>query len=142
MAQAPDLDPAFMEPGGSASFPMFPGFEEAKYGSSKVARYVNYTQADASLRPQDQPRLTKSAGEAFHWALVEDGVKTQRPGIDILYETPAKDLILEDGQVVGVVAAGKDGRRCASAPTGQWCWPAAGTSTTCPCAGRSWRGRA
>lgn len=110
MAQAPDLDPAFMEPGGSASFPMFPGFEEAKYGSSKVARYVNYTQADAGLRPQDQPRLTKSAGEAFHWALVEDGVKTQRPGIDILYETPAKDLILEDGQVVGVVAAGKDGR--------------------------------
>ncbi len=103
MAQSPDLDPSFMAPGGNASFPMFPCYEEAKYGGTKSARYIGYKEADTSLRPQDRPRLTKTMGEAFHWALIEDGVKTQRPGIDIMYETPAKELIAKDGQVVGVV---------------------------------------
>lgn len=116
LAQSPDLDPAFMEPGGNASFPMFPSYEEAKYGGTKSARYIGYKDADASLRPQDRPRLTKTMGEAFHWALVEDGIKTQRPGIDILYQAPAKELIVKDGEVVGLLAEheGKALRICAN----------------------------
>lgn len=116
MAQSPDLDPSFMAAGGNASFPMFPKYEEAKYGGTKSARYIGYKDADASLMPQDRPRLTKTMGEAFHWALVEDGIKTQRPGIDIMYETPAKELIKENGQVIGVVVenGGKQLRICAN----------------------------
>ncbi|MCI8565004.1 MAG: FAD-dependent oxidoreductase [Lachnospiraceae bacterium] len=116
MAQGPDLDETVMEPGGESSFPMFPGFEKALYGSSKVVRYVDYAEADGSLMPQERPRLTKTAGEAFHWALVEDGIKTQRPGIDILYESPAKELLVEDGQIAGVLAlvGGQETRICAN----------------------------
>ena len=115
LAQAPDLDGDLMTPGGDASFPMFPCFEEAKYGATRSCRYLGSADADTSLLPQDRPRETKSNGEAFWWALAEDGVKTLRPEIDVMYETPAKELIMQDGRVVGVVATQgyKEVRICA-----------------------------
>ena len=104
LAQAPDLDESLMEPGGDASFPMFPCFEEAKYGASKSTRYLGFADADDSVLPQDRPREQKANGEAFWWALAEDGVKSLRPEIDVLYETPASEFIMRDGEVIGVVA--------------------------------------
>jgi 3-oxosteroid 1-dehydrogenase len=103
MAQAPELDPAGMAPGGDASFPMFPKFAEAKYGRTVRCRYIDYQKADSNLKPYEQPKLTKSSGEAFHWALVEEGIKSKRPEIEILYKTPAKRLIQADnGEIIGV----------------------------------------
>ena len=115
LAQAPDLDGDLMTPGGDASFPMFPGFEAAKYGATRSCRYLGSADADDNLLPQDRPRETKSNGEAFWWALAEDGVKTLRPEVDVMYETPAKELIMQDGRIVGVVAEqdGKQVRICA-----------------------------
>ncbi len=104
LAQASDLDTSLMEVGGDASFPMFPGFEQAKYGSSKRCCYANWQNADDSLLPQDRPRDTKSSGEAFYNVLVEDGLRTKRPDVDILFDTPATDLVMEDGEITGVVA--------------------------------------
>lgn len=116
LAQAPDLDEELMTPGGDASFPMFPSFEEAKYGATRSCRFLGAADADTSLLPQDRPRETKSNGEAFWWALAEDGVKTLRPEIDVLYATPATDLIKQDGRIIGVVAQqdGKEIRICAN----------------------------
>ena len=108
LAQAPDLDEELMMPGGDASFPMFPSFEEAKYGATRSCRYLGAVDADTSLLPQDRPREQKSNGEAFWWALAEDGVKTNRPEIDVMYETPASELIMKDGNIVGVVATQGD----------------------------------
>jgi len=105
MAQAPDLDRKSMEPGGKASFPMFPGFEEAKYGRTVYCRYKDLAKADPNLPIYERPKLTKGSGEAFHWALVEEGIKTKRPGIKILYETPAKRLVQRpNGEIIGVIA--------------------------------------
>lgn len=115
LAQAPDLDEELMTPGGDASFPMFPGFAEAKYGATRSCRYLGAADADLELLPQERPRETKSNGEAFWWALAQDGVATLRPDIDVMYSTPAKDLIMQDGRVVGVVAmqGDKELRICA-----------------------------
>jgi len=108
LAQAPELDEAGMAPGGDASFPMFPKFAEAKYGRTVRCRYKDYQNADGNLKPFEQPKLTKSAGEAFHWALIEEGIKAKRPEIQILYETPAKRLIkAENGEIIGVIAVQK-----------------------------------
>lgn len=105
MAQAPDLDPDGMAAGGDASFPMFPSFAEAKYGRTVRCRYRDYADADNSIPTYDRPMLTKSSGEAFHWALVEQGIKEKRSAIKIMYSTPAKGLIKSDaGEIIGVVA--------------------------------------
>lgn len=105
LEQDPDLDPGAMAPGGNASFPMFPCFEEAKYGRTVSCRYKNFADADRSLAPYERERLHKSSGEAFFWALAGVGIKEKRPDIQILYSTPAKGLIQgEDGEIIGVVA--------------------------------------
>jgi len=105
MAQAPDLDPEGMAPGGAASFPSFPSFEEAKYGRTVSCRYKNYADADPNVKTYNREMLTKNQGEAFHWALVEQGVKEKRPAIDVRYETRAKKFIQDEaGAVIGVVA--------------------------------------
>lgn len=104
LAQAPDLDSSLMGPGGESSFPMFPGFEKARYGSPRSTRYLGADDAKSGVLPQDLPRQQKSGGEAFWWTLVQDGLVNKRPGVDILYETPATDLIMENGQAVGVKA--------------------------------------
>lgn len=104
-AQAPELDDTSMAPSGNASFPMFPKYEEAKYGGSVNLRYINFADADASKSPPEQDMLTKTQGEAYHWALVEQGIKEKRPEIKILYETPASKFIQDDeGQIIGVEA--------------------------------------
>lgn len=102
-AQAPDLDDEGMAPGGDASFPSFPSFAEAKYGRTVSCRYINYADADPNKMRYAQDMLCKSGGEAFHWALVEQGIKEKRPEIQILYETPASKLLQnEDGMIIGV----------------------------------------
>jgi hypothetical protein len=78
MAQAPDLDPEGMTPGGDASFPTFPGFAEAKYGRTVRCRYKDFADADSSI-PTMIDRCSPSPGESFHWALVEQGIKEKRP---------------------------------------------------------------
>lgn len=110
MAQAPDLDPAGMKAGGDASFPMFPKFKEAQYGATVSTRYKDFAKADPNVPPYEQPKLQKSAGEAFFNALVVEGIKGKRPKIEILYNTPAKRLIKgENGEIQGATAV-KDGK--------------------------------
>ncbi|MGE4274280.1 MAG: FAD-dependent oxidoreductase [Desulfitobacterium sp.] len=105
MAQAPDLDPAGMAPGGEASFPMFPKFKEAKYGKTISTRYKDFQNANRDVPAYEQPKEQKSAGEAFYWALVEEGIKTKRPEIQLLFSAPAKKLIQgENGEIQGVIA--------------------------------------
>lgn len=104
-AQAPDLDDEAMAPGGDASFPTFPSFAEAKYGRTVTCRYTGYADADPAKKRYAQDMLAKSGGEAFHWALIEQGIKEKRPEIQILYETPADCFIQdEQGMVIGVTA--------------------------------------
>ena len=104
-AQAPDLDDVGMTPSGEASFPSFPSFAEAKYGATVSLRYNKFAEADPDKKPYQQDPLSKSAGEAYHWALVEQGIKEKRPEIKIMYETPAKQFILgDDGLIIGVLA--------------------------------------
>jgi succinate dehydrogenase/fumarate reductase flavoprotein subunit len=109
LAQDPDLDPAGMAPGGEASFPMFPKFKEAQYGRTVSTRYKEFAKADPSLPSHKQAKLNKSSGEAFFWALVEEGIKKKRPNIEILYQTPAKRLIQQNGEIIGAIAV-KDGK--------------------------------
>jgi hypothetical protein len=100
-----ELDPDAMKAGGDASFPTFPYFKEAKYGRTVGTQYKDFANADWNTPIYDRPRLQKSNGEAFFWALVEDGIKSKRPDIAIHYETPAKRLIKADnGDIIGVVA--------------------------------------
>ncbi|MDR3275658.1 MAG: FAD-dependent oxidoreductase [Treponema sp.] len=112
LKQAPGLDPAAMTPGGDASFPMFPAFGAGKYGRTVSTRFKDYQNADQDQRTYQRPTDQTSNGEAFFRALVYEGIKSKRPGIQRFYETPAKDLIRDpvDGRVKGVVATTKDGR--------------------------------
>lgn len=104
-AQAPDLDDEGMAPTGEASFPSFPYFAEAKYGATVRLRYKNFADADSEKKPYEREPLTKSSGEAYHWALVEQGIKEKRPEIRILYETPADHLLVDkEGGIIGVCA--------------------------------------
>jgi succinate dehydrogenase/fumarate reductase flavoprotein subunit len=107
----PDLDPRGMAAGGDASFPMFPKFREAKYGRTVSTRYKGFADADPRQPTYERPKLQKSSGEALMHAIIEEGIKKQRPSIRIEYETPFKRLIREaDGDVKGAVAVTKDGR--------------------------------
>jgi hypothetical protein len=113
MKLAPDLDQSAMAAGGDASFPMFPKFKEAKYGRTVSTRYRDYARADPNVQNYNRPKLHKSGGESFHWALVEEGVKAQRPAIKIHYETPARRLVKgNNGEIQGVIAF-KDGKEIA-----------------------------
>ena len=104
-AQAPDLDDEGMEPGGDASFPSFPSFAEAKYGRTVSCRYKNYADADPSKKTYEQDMLCKNRGEAFWWALVQQGIIEKRPEIEILYSCPAQKLLQDEtGMVIGVQA--------------------------------------
>ena len=99
----PDLDKDAMAPGGDSSFPMFPGFAEAKYGRTVRFRYPEYADADPNVAIFDQPKMRKSAGESFFWALTQVGMKDRE--IKVLYETPATSLIQrEDGEILGAMA--------------------------------------
>lgn len=104
-AQAPDLDAEAMISTGDASFPMFPSFAEAKYGSTVSCRYTGFADADPEKRSYELPMINKSRGESYHWALVEQGIKEKRPEIKILYETPVEEFIVnEEGMIIGVQA--------------------------------------
>jgi succinate dehydrogenase/fumarate reductase flavoprotein subunit len=111
LQQAPDLDRAVMAAGGDSSFPMLPGFKEAKYGRTVGTRYKDFANADPSVKNYKRPREQKSNGEAFFHALVEDGIKSKRPAVEIRYSTKVKKIIrIDQGDVQGVVATGPDGR--------------------------------
>ena len=104
-AQAPELDPDDMIPGGKASFPSFPAFEEAKYGKTVHCRYKGYADADKTKKPYEQEMIHKTNGEAFYWALVEQGIKEKRPEIKLCFDTSAEKLLQdESGAVIGVQA--------------------------------------
>ena len=105
MAQAPELDPHGFLSHGDASFSMFPGFAAAKYGRTVHCRYINCKSARNTIPPYQLPKLQKYGGEAFFWALVEEGIKLRRPKIALLYESPAIELIQRNDQaVIGVLA--------------------------------------
>ena len=102
----PDLDAENMPPGGwegGPAFPMYPGAEESRYGYRVSVRYKETAMADKDPHA-DQDKSHKSAGEAWHWALVEEGIRKQRPEITLLYDTPGKRLIQnEKGEILGVI---------------------------------------
>jgi 3-oxosteroid 1-dehydrogenase len=109
MSLDPELDAGGMTPGGDSSFPMFPGFEKAKYGRTVRIAYPNAADADPSLAPFELPKLQKSSGEAWFAALIEGGIKKRK--IQVMYESPVNKLFRqENGDVVGVQATsgGKD----------------------------------
>jgi 3-oxosteroid 1-dehydrogenase len=101
------IDPELvLEPSGSSYFTMYPGAKEAKYMST-IARYADSGKAPEEVElfhKYDLPKLQKSRGEALMHALVEVGIKNRAQGIRILYRTPAKRLVMDKGEVVGVVA--------------------------------------
>ncbi|KUO62676.1 MAG: fumarate reductase [Gracilibacter sp. BRH_c7a] len=109
LAQDPDLDPEGMKAGGDASFPMFPKFKEAQYGRTVSTRYKEFAKAVPDLPPYKQAKVNKASGEAFFWALVEEGLKKKRPDVQILYQTPATSMIKRNGEIIGATATSKDG---------------------------------
>lgn len=109
----PDLDPEGLTAGGDASFPMFPNFAEAKYGATRSIRYKDYADAESGVVTFKRPKLHKTGGHAWMWALIEVGIKEKRPEIELLYNSPAKKLVQrEDGTILGVIAE-RDGKTIA-----------------------------
>jgi succinate dehydrogenase/fumarate reductase flavoprotein subunit len=111
LAQDPDLDPAAMAPAGEASFPTFPKFKEAKYGSTRNIRHKGPVSADRFV---PGPKAGKTSGESLMWALLEEGIRKKRPGIDLHFNTPAKRLVQNTAtkEIYGVIAL-KDGKEIA-----------------------------
>ena len=100
------LDPEFIggsQPGfNKASFGNFPGAKECKYNAYRATyskRMKNFNQPS-----MNSPKAETSSGEAF-WRCLEEGVKKQGDKIQILWETPANEVLKNaKGEVVGVVA--------------------------------------
>jgi 3-oxosteroid 1-dehydrogenase len=112
MSIDPELDRTSLTPIGVTAFKTFPGFEKSKYRLYGTFRYPKAGEAPKDLNAFNKPalpKLQKSMGEAWMHALIEVGIKNRSKGIQILYGTPAKDLIMDKGEVVGVYAmrAGK-----------------------------------
>lgn len=101
------LDPQF-NPSSStvisstgASFPDFPGAEASKYmvAQSSFSGYLR------SFDPtKDKPYLEKESGEAI-FALFNKAINDRKDKINIMYETPGKDLVqAANGDIIGVMA--------------------------------------
>ena len=107
----PDLDEEGMAPSGDASFPMFPEFAEAKYGATRYIRYKDLGLAEDRDRFAPKPKTHKGSGEAWMWALLQEGIIKQRPEITLLYSTPAKRLVQDPDtkQMLGVIAETEEG---------------------------------
>lgn len=84
---------------GGAAFPSFPGAEESKY-KTYFATYTGQGAYAASTK--DLPKEQKANGEAFFNAL-KIGVDA-RDAITVMYEAPAKSLVVADGEVIGAIA--------------------------------------
>jgi succinate dehydrogenase/fumarate reductase flavoprotein subunit len=103
-----DLDPDFdVVDVRGASFPDFPGAEESKYrvvrsSYSGAVEQPNTSQADA-------PKTQKECGEAF-FTCIRTGV--EKRSIPVYWGTAAEELVVDDGDVVGLVAS-RDGERVA-----------------------------
>jgi succinate dehydrogenase/fumarate reductase flavoprotein subunit len=112
----PELDQNALISRGEGSFPMFPKCKEAKYGQLIATRYKGYADADPDVPMYQRPKQQKSSGEALMYAIIEEGIKKQRPNIRILYETPFKYFIRPvvngalQGPVQGVTAITKGGK--------------------------------
>lgn len=92
------LDPDFKcKMSRGASFPMFPGAKDCKYGGAKGG----YPNADQSVPSYRLPKDQKGNGEAFHYCML-NGI--QNRAIPILYSTPAKRLVMKNGEMIGVIA--------------------------------------
>ncbi|MCI5851312.1 MAG: FAD-dependent oxidoreductase [Sutterellaceae bacterium] len=105
------LDPAFIggtQPGfNKASFGNFPGAKECKYNAYR-ATYLKRMKSfnDISF---GRPKEETSSGEAF-WQCLATGVAKQGKKVQVLWESPAFQLVKNPkGEVVGVLAkrAGK-----------------------------------
>jgi hypothetical protein len=107
----PDLDEKAMAPSGEASFPMFPKFKEAKYGATRSIQYKGKPSADRFMPDE---KTSNTNGEAWMWALLEEGIRKQRPNISLHFNTPAKRLIQnpDTKEIYGVIAQ-KDGKEIA-----------------------------
>ncbi len=98
------LDPDFKPvPIGPAGFNAFPGAAAAK-DRDFFSSYTGHV--DFGRSTKDLPKNQKMMGEAL-FACMSNGVAT-RKNIRVLYETPAKTLVIDDkGAVNGVVAEQK-----------------------------------
>ena len=100
------LDPEFDAVGvRGASFPTFPGAEASKY------RVVRSTYSGGVERPNtsqaDAPKEEKECGEAF-FTCIKTGVENR--AIPVHWGTAAEEFVVEDGDIVGLVAE-RDGER-------------------------------
>jgi succinate dehydrogenase/fumarate reductase flavoprotein subunit len=100
------LDPEFDAVGvRGASFPQFPGAEESGY---RVLRSTYTGEVNSPNTSQaDAPKSEKECGEAF-FTCIETGVEDR--GVDVHWETAAEEFVVEDGDVVGLIAE-RDGER-------------------------------
>jgi succinate dehydrogenase/fumarate reductase flavoprotein subunit len=99
-----DPDIEFITYNVNPAFPMFPGAETL---AGKYITYVcMYPEAGAApdpeeVAPYELPKMQKKSGEAFHACLM---VGIENRGIEILYSSPAKRLVKNNGEVIGVIA--------------------------------------
>lgn len=106
-AQDPEYGTVGMSGFSGAAFPSFPGAKESKY---RVYGSTYTGKADLSLPSKDLPRNQKMNGEAF-WEALKTGVERRK--VQVLFEAPASDLIVDDkGAVIGAYAEHK-GKRIA-----------------------------
>lgn len=103
--QDPDYGTVGMSGFSGAAFPTFPGAKESKY---RVFGSTYTGKSDLSTPTKDLPRLQKMNGEAF-WEALRTGIDKRK--VQVLYETPAKDLVTDDqGAVIGVYVEQKGKR--------------------------------
>ena len=94
------MDPEFKAAArGEAAFSNFPGAKESKY---RTVRSTYTGRMTYDYPTKDRPKSEKMAGEAF-FACLKTGVDSRK--IRVLYETPAKELVVnKKGEVIGVIA--------------------------------------
>jgi succinate dehydrogenase/fumarate reductase flavoprotein subunit len=106
--QDPEYKVVSMSRFAGAAFPQFPGARESKY---RVFASSFTGQATFDTPTKDLPKSQKMNGEAF-FAVLRQGVESR--GVQVLYETPARDLVRNPaGEVVGVTAEGPGGKALA-----------------------------
>lgn len=82
-----------------AAFPDFPGARESHY---RVVRSTYSGEINNKNRCQkDDPKTKKESGEAFY-TCIQHGVNDRE--IEVHWETPAVEFVVEDGSVRGVIA--------------------------------------
>lgn len=134
--QDPEYGTVSMSGFSGAAFPSFPGAQESKY---RVYGSTYTGKADLAVPSKDLPKNQKMNGEAFFAALNNGVVKRN---IRVMYETPAKDLVMNDkGEVIGAIVE-QNGKRRAIKARRAVIVTTGGTNTACRCAAPSSKVRA